>query len=147
MGKLQFYGIRYIAFDCFKSDLNERMQHSNIMILYLAQKGMFTEYLGDQFFGPVLCLMCMNDLASIWDVIYSLLYADDTSMFITGPKVQELRNEPNEHLRIVSDWLKVNKVSLNVGKPNYMVFTNKPFNIEDMNITIDGSSVHIIDST
>ena len=97
--------------------------------------------------GPLLFLIYINDLAFLSDKIYSLLYADDTSMFISGPKIHQIQNVMNEHLQIVSDWLKANKLSLNVGKTNYMVFANKEFNAEEMVITIEGTSISITKST
>ena len=54
-----------------------------------------------------------------------ILYADDTNIFYTGANEKEVNNVLNDQLKLLSVWFKVNKLSLNVGKTNYITFTNQ----------------------
>ena len=56
--------------------------------------------------------------------------------------MSELEVKLNEILSSISVWLKVNKLSLNVKKTHYMIFTRKK-NIgrPSVNLRIDGESL------
>ena len=56
--------------------------------------------------GPLLFLLYINDLANASDVIYSLLFADDSNMFITGKNPDDLVIKMNAEIVKVVDWLK-----------------------------------------
>ena len=59
-------------------------------------------------------------------------------MFITGKDVGVLCHQLNEDLRNVQEWLQCNKLSLNILKTHYMIFTPR-------NRVIDGIDVKIHD--
>ena len=54
-----------------------------------------------------------------------LLFADDTNMFSSGHDISKVQQEVEADLIIISEWLKVNKLSLNIKKTHFTVFTNK----------------------
>lgn len=91
--------------------------------------------------GPILFLLYINDLANISKKLKFILFADDTNVFLTGKNVNDVIRVFNEELRNLSIWFKINKLSLNVGKTNYMIFDNK-VNDNDYNICIDGVRVN-----
>ena len=86
--------------------------------------------------GPVLFLLYINDLTSVSEFCFSVLFADDTNMFITGKDMDILCHQLNEDLKNVQEWLQCNKLSLNVLKTHYMIVTprNKP--IDDIDVKI-----------
>ena len=55
----------------------------------------------------------------------------------------------NKDLHIISNWFKLNKLSLNVAKTNYMIFKNKysPTASIDVNILIDNNLLSQIKTT
>ena len=72
----------------------------------------------------------------------SILFANDTNMFFTGNNLQTMTAVINQELVKVQEWLYCNKLSLNVLKTNYMIFTsrNKCMNAVDIrinNVTIE----------
>ena len=64
----------------------------------------------------------MNDIGNISIFLYTILYADDTSVLLNGKDYAHLIGLLNTELEKVSIWLKTNKLSLNVKKTYYVVF-------------------------
>ena len=50
------------------------------------------------------------------------LFADDSNLFYAHKSLQFLEMHLNEQLCKVGQWLRVNKLSLNVDKSNFVVF-------------------------
>ena len=50
------------------------------------------------------------------------IFADDTNLFYSNSNLVELESIVNYNLKMVSDWLMVNKVSLNIDKTNFIIF-------------------------
>ena len=54
--------------------------------------------------GPILFLLYINDLTSVSEFCFPVLFADDTNMFITGKDMDILCHQLNEDLRNVQEW-------------------------------------------
>ncbi len=78
--------------------------------------------------GPLLFIIYINDIAEASNVFDFIIYADDaslsTSLEITYNKGSNssIQNIINNELANISDWLKLNKLSLNIKKTKYMIF-------------------------
>ena len=77
--------------------------------------------------GPLLFLLYINDLPSVSNLFMPILFADDTNLFCNGPNLDELIEKINEELKLIYKWVNVNKLSLNIEKTNFMLFTPKKF--------------------
>ena len=51
------------------------------------------------------------------------MFADDTSLTYTNGDLKKLETEINEELFKVCSWLVVNKLTLNIEKTNYIIFS------------------------
>ena len=91
--------------------------------------------------GPILFLLYINDLTSVSEYCFSVLFADGTNMFITGKDMDTLCHQLNEDLRNVQEWLQCNKLSLNVLKTHYMVFAPRNKLIDDIVVKIHGVQI------
>ena len=93
------------------------------------------------FIGTIVVLVYINDLSSVSNLCFFVLFADDTNIFIKGKDLQELCNRLNEEFGDMQDWLLCNKLSLNVVKTHYIVFT--PINdiVENIDIKINNTSI------
>ena len=49
--------------------------------------------------GPLLFLLYINDIADVSDILFSKLFADDTSVFIQGDHVDDITNKMNIELK------------------------------------------------
>ena len=74
--------------------------------------------------GPLLFILCINDLNTVSDVLRTIMFADDTNLFLTGKNLDEIKIQFNEKLKTISLWFQTNLLSLNVSKTSYIVFTN-----------------------
>ena len=48
------------------------------------------------------------------------MYADDTTLIYTQPKLNNVENNVNNELRCISNWFKANKLLLNLKKTNVL---------------------------
>ena len=76
-----------------------------------------------------------------------ILFADDSNLFINGTDVRKIELELNEELRNIASWLKINKLSLNVNKTQYMVFTRKLNEIENIVLRVEGQTIERVTQT
>ena len=81
-------------------------------------------------------------------VLFSILFADDTNLFLQGKNIDELFNVANTEIIKVLDWLLANKLHINVSKTNYIIFNPRKKNVklDSNNIIINGSSILRVDS-
>jgi len=122
--KLKMYGIRGTALDWIKNYLSSRKQ----FVTYNNEK---SECLNiscgvpqGSILGPLLFLLYVNDIANISNVIFPILFADDTNVFISGENLDEIMENMNAELDKFCISLKANKLSLNV-KTHFMNFKTK----------------------
>ena len=73
--------------------------------------------------GPLLFLIYMNDIQS--DI---LIFADDTSLFVSGSDPAETSVILNKDLQKISSWAEQWKVKFNTSKTKSMIFSNKLLN-------------------
>ena len=75
--------------------------------------------------GPLLFLLYINDLLHASEYFMPILFADDTNLFATGYNLNDIISQINKEIDNVYAWVKANKLSLNIDKTNFMLFTPK----------------------
>ena len=66
--------------------------------------------------GPLFFIVFMNDVSRASHLLFSILFADDTSVFIEGQNYDQLIEIINHELRKLDTWLQANKFTLNAEK-------------------------------
>ena len=140
--KLYAYGIRGNILELCASYLKNRTQ----FVTYDGEKSE-TKHITcgvpqGSILGPLFFIAYMNDIFQASKYLYNILYADDTSILLSGSDLQKLVREMNRELELISEWFKANKLTLNIDKTYYMVFhrgrrkfkNNIELVINDMNI-------------
>ena len=108
--KLEHYGIRDVALQWIKSYFSCRRQFVQI----------------NQICSPTQTIKCGVPQGSILGpskLTEPLLFADDTSIFLSHSNPNYLENVLNNELLNIDVWLRCNKLSINVQKTNYVIFS------------------------
>lgn len=142
LNKLDHYGVRGNSLSWLKSYLCNREQFTTFQGTQSDRQSVLCGVPQGSILGPLLFLIYVNDLAYVSNKLFTLMFADDTSTFITGKNFTLLCKTLNEELSKIVLWLKSNKLSLNVDKTHYMVFQPKRNAIlNENNISIDGKTI------
>ena len=83
--------------------------------------------------GPKLFILYINDICNVSPVLKFILFADDTNIFCSGSDIVQLSIIVSNELDKLNEWFAVNKLSLNLSKTNFMLFTNSR---RDQNVSI-----------
>ena len=93
--------------------------------------------------GPLLFIIYTDDIINVSDFFEKIFYADDTSVLNTliNLNIQEDIKELEKQLDRVYEWLTVNKLTLNISKTKFMIFSPKNKNIIVPNIVINNQPI------
>jgi hypothetical protein len=122
--KLAFYGIRGMALDWFKSYLTNRTQFVSYGGCSSTSKLIECGIPQGSVLGPLLFIIYTNDLPNCLNYAKTILFADDTTVYMSSKDEIKLFHNMNTDLTHLTDWFYANKLSLNASKTNYLKFTN-----------------------
>ena len=145
--KMDLYGIQDNTISWFENYLSNRKQY----VTYNGIKSQ-TEKINcgvpqGSILGPLLFLIYINDLSTVSEACMSILFADDTNMFFTGNHLKTMATVFNEELIRVQEWLHCNKLSLNVLKTHYIIFTSGNKCVNDVDIRINDAHIERLYAT
>ena len=141
--KLHYYGIRGTSLNWFKSYLNNRKQYVQFEQSTSAQAPITTGVPQGSILGPLLFIIYMNDIAKVTNKFHFTLYADDTSLiepictFTSDVNNNVETSEAiNKELNLITDWLCLNKLSLNAKKTKMMIFHHRQRKISNLKLSL-----------
>ena len=123
--KMECYGIRGCVLQWFRNYLSNR----NLKVI-------FQNVLSNEFpvkcgvpqgsvLGPLLYSLLVNDMPRSLKFSNCVLYADDTTLLISGNNIDFLYKKINDDLSRLEQWFNQNSLLLNVDKSCYMLFKPK----------------------
>ena len=145
--KLEYYGVRGISNKWFPSYLNNRWQFASINDYKSNLADVKCGVSQGSILRPLLFLIYINDLHAA--IKYSEVhhFADDTNLLNFNSCVKSINKQFNYDLKNLSNWLKANKISLNVGKTELVLFTSSKKQLDcDLKIKLNGKRLHETDS-
>lgn len=122
MNKLFHYGIRGPAYDWFRSYLTGRTQQVEISSTLSETKEIKLGVPQGSILGPLLFSIYVNDFPNSLSEGNSIMFADDTNIFVSGNNYEKLFECANSQFKNISYWLNANKLFLNVSKTKHIVF-------------------------
>ncbi len=141
--KLQNFGIRGKALQWFQSYLSDRK-------MYVKFNGNRSEMVpsGDygvpqgSVLGPLCFILATNDLSATLKKCKCILFADDTTVYTTSKNIRQLKESMTHDLRVLVDWFKANKLTLNLDKTSFVLFQPKGITLdEDISLSVDNVSI------
>ena len=136
--KLERYGIRGTALSWLTSYLNNRKQYVNYNGTSSSLLDISCGVPQGSILGPVLFILYINDLCNVSQFLKFVLFADDTNIFASGYNINELCERINQELININIWFKVNKLSLNLSKTNFILSTKRNIADSQLKIHIEG---------
>ena len=137
LSKLEHLGMDINSLKLIKSYLTNRKQSVQIR---LSKSSEITIELGvgqGTILGPTFFKIYVHDLPSI-TMLLSLLFADDTTIIITGLNAEDLNLKGNRELALIYEWFSDNGLTVHPDKSRLMVFG------KDDNINLNIGGVPII---
>ena len=130
--KLRYYGIQGMALNWFQSYLTKRSQYVQYNDTSSSIREIETGVPQGSILGSLLFIIYMNDIHTVSDKFSFILYADDTTLIsplcsfshCSQDDMNYVSTIINLELTKISDWLAVNKHSLNAAKTKFMLFHN-----------------------
>ena len=145
--KLEYYGFRGISNKWFVSYLSNREQFVSIN----GYKSNLADFKcgmpQGSILGPLLVLIYIKDLHVA--IKYSEVhhFADDTNLLNFNSCVKSINKQVSYDLKNLSNWLKTNKISLNVGKIELVLSTSSKKKLDcDLKIKLNGKRLYETDS-
>ena len=122
--KLSHYGIRDTANLWFHNYLTDREQFVSVHGRDSERAKIKCGVPQGSVLDPILFLILINDLPNASDFL-TLLFADDTTFQVSGQDLDQLFDHANFELEKATVWFRANKLTLNVKKTKFMMFTDK----------------------
>ncbi len=139
LDKLEYYGIRGIAHSWLQSYLSNRKQYCYYASACSQYERTTCGVPQGSILGPLLFLLYINDINHVSTKSSLVLFADDTNIFYSSNSLHDLHDVISNDLPHYFTWFSRNKLSLNVGKTNYIIFSKHK--CEEFNIIINGDAL------
>ena len=140
--KMDYYGLRGITNNWFKSYLTNRYQYVTINGHKSTHALMRFGVPQGSVLGPLLFLIYINDLHFAIKNSTTRHFADDTNIIIKNKSAKVLTRDLNVDLAQLTKWLRANKISLNTKKTELLIFCSKQRKISyDIKVKINGKKL------
>ena len=148
--KLEAYGIRELAGNWFRSYLEGRQQYCKLNCYESRAKTVTCGIPQGSCLGPLLFIVYLNDFEKCLKASKAGMYADDTQVSLASSSVDELVPKAQDELSNISEWMRLNKLSANPQKTEYMFIghpnrTNKI--TEQEKLKLNGSEIKRVKKT
>ena len=134
--KLYHYGFRGISNKLLQSYLENRKQYVSINGHDSGPEIVKCGIPQGSTLGPLLFILYINDLRFCLHKSRAYHFADDTCITYSHKNQMALQEAMNNDLANVVEWLKANRLSLNVSKTKLLIFRSKRKKIDMSNFSI-----------
>ena len=125
LSKLAHYGIRGQVNNWFHSYLTQRVQFTSANRFnsrpYLFSYGVPQRSV----LGPLLFIIFINDLHKSVRHIQMIPFADDKNLLYINKSMKKINKHFGHDFSFICQWLRANKISLNAGKTELVIFSPK----------------------
>ena len=111
---MKHIGVRAFALEWFLSYLTDKTQCVAIRDAWTNFSKVTCVVPQGSILGPLLFIIYINDIVNVSNVLEFVLFADDTNLLASREYLDKLIENINQEIIKVVNWLKINKLSLNV---------------------------------
>ena len=141
--KLHYYGVTGISYDLISSYLTDRRQYVKFNAFESEHIDVKSGVPQGSILGPLLFSIYINDLVTVSNKFNFLMYADDTTIYFNledFPKIN-LESHISNELKLVNNWLILNRLSLNSDKTKCMTFHTWQKLVHPLTLSINGKQI------
>ena len=142
LSKMNHYGIKGIPYEWFKSYLTNRQQFTTVNNKQSELSSIEFGIPQGSILGPLLFLIYINDLSKA--IIFSSVhhFADDTNILYVSSSLKNVNKKLNHALSNLVQWLRANKILLNVSKTEIVIFKSHSKQItKHLNFRLSGQKI------
>ena len=121
--KLEHYGIRGLPLRWIDNYLKDRKQYTQVNGVKSELKAINYGVPQGSVLGPLLFLIYVNDIDSSTNNNKLRLFADDSNVFVVDKKAESLKDKMIEVMTSMCKWFVANKLTINMSKTAYSIFT------------------------
>ena len=121
--KMKKIGITGMELEWFRNYLTNRKQYVVINGICSSPNILKIGVPQGSILGPLLFLLYINDLP-ICSELFTLLFADDTTLLASSKNVTQLFDKVNKELLKIAQYFRINKLALHPLKTKYILFSN-----------------------
>jgi len=129
--KLDHYGIRGKDNNWIRSYLTNRTQCVSINGAKSENMKVSCGVPQGSILGPLLFIIYINDMHKALNKSTVHHFADDTNLLFSDKDPKVIRKTMNRELDLLFEWLCANRLSLNVGKTEFIIFRPPRMNLEN----------------
>ncbi|CAB4042980.1 Hypothetical predicted protein, partial [Paramuricea clavata] len=123
--KLDLYGLQKPSLNLLGSYLANRTQMCSVNGALSGTKLVTCGIPQGSILGPLLFLIYINDLPNSLEYSSTRMFADDTTLTVSGKSIQDVEVAINHDLTNVKQWLSANRLSLNLVKTEYLLIGSR----------------------
>ena len=140
--KLNYYGLRGKSNQLIRSYLANRKQYVSINGSKSNQKDVTCGVPQGSSLGPLLFSIYINDFHKCLKSTITGHFADDTFILYPNTNLKTIETVVNTELKRISNWLRLNRLSLNAGKTELIIFRSKRRTLDKViSIKLDGKKL------
>ena len=141
LSKLAHYGISDLANKWLASYLTNRSQSVSLSGCTSGEKKVSCGVPQGSILGPLLFTMYINDMHKAFNECLVHHFADDTNLLFADSNPRNLQRTANKALKKLVEWLRANRLSLNVDKTEFIIFRPPKRSCERIILNLDGKKI------
>ena len=126
--KMERVGFRGMVLNWFRSYLSDRRLAVYVNGTLSEEKHINIGLPQGTVCSPLLFLLYIDDMCNNCDTLKCVKFADDCTLYVNGNNLPELCHRIYIDLEKIDQWLIANRLSLNIAKTKYMLFTHNLIN-------------------